>query len=245
MQSVPDRPSREFAPVFRQAPAVPFTFVRRSCGHQTRRPLRSPRSPRFFLLCPKPERPLRSSRLSSARFFPCRGGCNRSIDRRVARAAAQVAREARLHLIQRRIPAERDRRHDHPGRADAALRAAVLDEGMLQRVTAAQAFDRHHPRPVDLRDRHQARIHRRAVHEHGAGAALPFAAPFLGAGERAVLAQHVEETLHRVGVQATRRAVQGESHITKKEPPRPQKSQRFSWLSSASFAVSAVKHLPS
>ena len=40
----------------------------------------------------------------------------------------------------------------------------------------------------------------------------PFAAAFLGAGEPAVLAQHVEEARHRMRVDVGRRTVQREAH---------------------------------
>src|SRR5262249_29290633 len=44
----------------------------------------------------------------------------------------------------------------------------------------------------------QARIDRHPVEEDGAGAALPFAASFFGAGQAAILAQHVEQPLQRM-----------------------------------------------
>ena len=107
------------------------------------------------------DRPARST--SCVGVFDAPRASNRPIDRRVAGAAAQVAGEADLHLVERRLRAERHRRQDHARRADAALRAAVLDERALQRMTSAQPLDRRHARAVDLRDRHQARIDRRAV----------------------------------------------------------------------------------
>ena len=61
--------------------------------------------------------------------------------------------------------------------------------------------------PVGLRQRHQAAVDQLAVEQHGAGAALAFAAAFLGAGEAADLAQHVEQARHRMPVEATSGAV--------------------------------------
>src|SRR5471032_728731 len=102
--------------------------------------------------------------MSSAFFaifavFYARRSFDRSIDRRVARAAAEIARQAGLHLVHRRPLAERDGRHDHAGRADAALRAAVLNERVLQRVTAAQSLDRRHARAGYLGYGDEAGIH--------------------------------------------------------------------------------------
>src|SRR6476469_5337906 len=56
--------------------------------------------------------------------FP-RGLVDRAVDPLVAGAPAEIAREARATLFQRRLRRERGRREDHPGRADAALRAAL------------------------------------------------------------------------------------------------------------------------
>ena len=75
-----------------------------------------------------------------------------------------------------------------------------------------QPFDRR-----DVRARRPARpapgrVDRRAVDQHRAGAALAFAAAFLGAGEPAVLAQHVEQPLHRRARRPAARAVQREAH---------------------------------
>ena len=55
------------------------------------------------------------------------------------------------HAIERRAWTERHRRHDHPRRADAALRAAVLHERALQRMPAAEPLDRRDARPAGVR----------------------------------------------------------------------------------------------
>src|ERR1700704_3422431 len=57
-----------------------------------------------------------------------------AVNRRVTRAPTEITRQADANLVERRFPSKRHGRHDHPRRADAALRAAVLDEGALQRV---------------------------------------------------------------------------------------------------------------
>src|SRR5262249_49549899 len=121
-------------------------------------------------------------------------------------------RKTRLDALERRFPPERDGGHDHAGRTDAALRAAVLHERRLQRMTSAETFDRRHRRPIGVDGGNEAGIHRRAVDEHSAGAALAFAAALLRSGQAAVLAQRVEQALHGMNRQARALAVQDQLH---------------------------------
>ena len=79
-------------------------------------------------------------------------------------------------------------------------------------MPSAEPFDRRHPRAVNLGGGHQARIDRHAVDQHRARAALSLAAPFLGAGKPAVLAQHVEEALQGMNRDANAFAVKSEAH---------------------------------
>ena len=79
------------------------------------------------------------------------------------------------------------RRQHHARRADAALRAAALEERVLdgvQHVSGATPSivvpDR---APSACAQRHQAAVDQLAVEQHRAGAALAFAAAFLGAGQ--------------------------------------------------------------
>src|SRR5919109_1620850 len=141
---------------------------------------------------------------------------DRSINRFVPRAAAQIAGETGPDAVEGRPASERDRRHDHPGGADAALCTAVLHERALQRMTAAKPLDGHDPRTGGVRCRHETRIHRRPVDEHGARTALAFAAALLRTGETALLPQHIEQTLHRMDVEARALAVDGglEFHVS-------------------------------
>ena len=77
-------------------------------------------------------------------------------------------------------------RHDHAGRADAALRRAMGEEGGGQ----AGVLSPSGPSPsmvstrasLGLRGRHEAGADLRAVEQHGAGAAIAGAAAELGAG---------------------------------------------------------------
>ena len=70
----------------------------------------------------------------------------------------------------------------------------------LQRMEPAalrEPLDRLDVPAVGLVGHHQAGVDGLAVEDDGAGAALALAAAFLGARQAAVLAQHVEQPLHR------------------------------------------------
>src|SRR5256885_14381281 len=112
----------------------------------------------------------------------------RSIDGGVASTSAQISGQSNLDLLDGRTPSERQCGHDHAWRADAALRAAVLDERMLETMPAAETLDREHRRRVDLHGGDEAGGHGRTVDEDGARAAFAFAAALFRAGGRAVLA---------------------------------------------------------
>src|SRR5262249_61912176 len=100
--------------------------------------------------------------------------------------------------------------HQHPGRADPALRAALGEEGFLQDVQPirrAQRLDGLDPPPRDLADGHEAAVHRPAVEEDCAGAALALAAAFLRAREAEALAEDVDQPLEGETAEALRPAV--------------------------------------
>ena len=64
--------------------------------------------------------------------------------------------------------------------------------------------------------------------------------------QAAFFAKHVEQTLHRVRIGATKRAVQGESHVTQMEPRSALGSRKSCWVVfSARFACSTVTPQPS
>src|SRR5947208_14291706 len=67
-----------------------------------------------------------------------------------------------------------------------------------------------HPRPANLVTGHETRVHRQPVEPHRAGAALTFAAPFLRARQAAPLAQHVEQAIGGIYLDARGRAVERE-----------------------------------
>ena len=79
---------------------------------------------------------------------------------------------------------ERVGAEDHARRAEAALEAEVLHEGLLERMqppALRQALDGDDPLAFDLADRRRAGPHR-FVDQHRAGAAEGLAAAELGAG---------------------------------------------------------------
>src|SRR3977135_3108398 len=90
---------------------------------------------------------------------------------------------------------------NHPGRADAALRPAALQKGLLQdvpRLTRCKSLDRNHVRTCSLKYGHEAAIHEDAVHQHCARTALSFSAPFFCSGQLELLPKDIEQSFHRV-----------------------------------------------
>ena len=140
------------------------------------------------------------SRLGVASGFRRLRGCaDRLHDRLVPRAAAEVAAEraADRLLVRVRVALEQvDGGHDDPGRAEAALEPVVLHERVLQRVPHAaprQPLDGRDLRSFGLQGEHGAALHRPAVEEDGAGAALARVAPDVRSGEPEPVAQRMDE----------------------------------------------------
>src|SRR5208282_3523082 len=113
----------------------------------------------------------------------------------VAGATAEVALEAILDFGDGRPRISLDERadgHDHPGGAIAALHGVAPRERLLdlrELAVLRLALDRRDGAAVGLRREDEAGVHRPAIEEHGAGAALSGAAAFLRAGEADVFAQ--------------------------------------------------------
>ena len=96
-------------------------------------------------------------------------------------------------------------RHDEARRAEAALRAMGIDHRLLHRVqlavVAAQMLDGRDAAALEHRQQENAGVDGAVAHlaaaqladHHGAGAAIAFRAPFLGARQPLGLAQIVEE----------------------------------------------------
>ena len=117
-------------------------------------------------------------------------------DCEIARAAAEHTAQRILHsgTIWRRIAGQQiHRRHDHAGRADAALCRAVTGETLLQsdaKSALANTLDGLDALARDLRDRHQTGAGLLAIDAHRAGPAIARIAADLGSGEAEMLAQH-------------------------------------------------------
>ena len=169
--------------------SVPVTF-----GTPSRRAIRAPTAP------PAPG-------ISATVGGPaCRGGRHRLDDLRVPGAPAQDAAQPVEHRGPGRVRHPREevvRRHEHPGRARAALGAAAGEERGLERrerpVGRREPFDRRDPPPLDLADGHEARAHLLAVEAHRARPAVARVAADLRAGQPQVLAQDVDQAPAPVG----------------------------------------------
>src|SRR5580658_6602523 len=74
-----------------------------------------------------------------------------------------------------------------------------------------EAFDGLDHCAFSLQHGNEATVDKLAVHAHGAGAALAFAASLLGAGQAQIFAQHVEKALHGRRIHARSFAVDGEA----------------------------------
>lgn len=83
------------------------------------------------------------------------------------------------------------------------MRSAAINERLLHRVqliSVGNAFNCFNRSAIDLGHRHETAIHDCAVDDYAASATFTLAATFLGAGQMQLLAQHVEQTLHRESV---------------------------------------------
>jgi hypothetical protein len=89
--------------------------------------------------------------------------------------------------------------HQHPGRADAALCAAALKEGLLQGMQFGvdrEAFYGIDMCALCLKDWNHATIDKFPVHADGARSAFALAAAFFRSGELKVFAKNIEQALH-------------------------------------------------
>ena len=120
---------------------------------------------------------------------------------RVSGAPAEVAGDTVADLVLRgmgRLGQEGGRRHQDARNAEPALRHAVPDEGILQRVerpVLAEALDRQDRAPADLHGQDQAARDRLAIQVDRARSTVAGPAPFLGPGEAEILAERVQQGL--------------------------------------------------
>ena len=138
---------------------------------------------------------------------------NGVIDGAVSGAPAQVAFQHAGQLVLG-LTREAGRRHDHAGRAEAALERLGVEEGLLHRMELAihgQPLDRRHLRVGRAEGRHQAAMDRGAVDPHRARAAVALIAPLLDA-EPAELTQEGAQTLARTRLGGEALPVDGDVH---------------------------------
>src|SRR6266850_1744663 len=120
-------------------------------------------------------------------------------DVRIARAAAEVAADCLSDVRLAGLLVARQQRaagHHHPRRAVPALQPVLVPERFLDGVELAvllQALHGADLRAVRLDREHRARLHRLAVEQHGAGAAVRGVAADVRPGQAQVLAQEVDE----------------------------------------------------
>jgi hypothetical protein len=87
-------------------------------------------------------------------------------------------------------------------RAEAALRAAMLDQRLLDRMELSalgHALNGQNVPAWGFLRQHEAGVDRSAVHKDRAGTAVAVAASLLGAGQAQALAQQLQERVARVG----------------------------------------------
>jgi hypothetical protein len=133
----------------------------------------------------------------------------------VARAAAQISRQSVSNVCLGWFWISFQQingRQYHPRRAYATLRAAAINEGLLnsvQLIASRNAFDSLNRCAFNLCDWNQATVNDPAIDNDAASATLTFAATFLCPRELQLLTQYVEQTLHRVSFERSRLAVDG------------------------------------
>src|SRR5207244_13312938 len=118
--------------------------------------------------------------------------------------------------------------HQHAGGAVAALEAVLCHEPLLKRMQLAvllQALHRHDFLVAGRDGEHRARLHRSAVHEDGAGAAVGRVAPDMGAGQPKHVPDQVDQQDARLDVSLVLLAVDGELDPYRPHLPPPARSR--------------------
>src|ERR1700730_13908462 len=143
---------------------------------------------------------------------------DRRHDVRIRAAAAEIAAHELSDLLIRAGPPlvqQRDRRHDLPGRAVAALKAVMADERLLQWMqlpVPRESFDRRHLSALALRGEGEAGQHALAVDQDRARTARPLIAALLRPDQPEVLAQRVKQRHPAIQPQTPRAPVDAQHH---------------------------------
>src|SRR5712671_1013154 len=148
-------------------------------------------------------------------------------DVRVPGAAAEVAADRLADVRFAGLLVPRQQRapgHHHPRRAVAALQAVLLPERFLDGVELAvllQALHGADVRAVGLYRQHRARLHRLAVQEHRAGAAVGGVAADVRPGQPQILAEQMDQEQPRLDVDSMTRAVHPQFDVMPGHGHRP------------------------
>src|SRR5882672_9861834 len=132
------------------------------------------------------------------------GAYNRIKNLHIARAATKIPSKAIANVGLSRVRISFEEiygRHHHTRCADAALRAAAINERLLncvQLIPSRDAFNRFDCCAFNLSHGHETTVHNSAVDENGTRATFAFTATFLCARQVQLFAQYVEQTLHGV-----------------------------------------------
>ena len=115
---------------------------------------------------------------------------------------------------------------EHPRGAEPALHARLLEERPLERsdlLVAGETLHRRDIATLRLQREVRARVHRLAVEEHHARAALGVVAAFLGAGEAELLARRLQQADVRIELDRIVGAVhaEGRSHLHRRSSTLP------------------------
>src|SRR5262245_53650019 len=147
------------------------------------------------------------------------GGVHRLDDVGIAGAAAEIGGEHVEQVLVADVGLALEhagRQHQKAGRAEAALQAVIVDEGLLQRmqhVALCQALDGADRPALGLHRKHQTRAHGLAIEQDGAGAADAVLAADVGAGLAAVVADGVDQRAARIDADVMAPAVDGERKL--------------------------------
>ena len=161
----------------------------------------------------------------------------RILDRAIAGATADIAFQRGAEVLPLRL-VQRCAGQDHARGAEAALKPLRIQKRLLHRMGAAvrrKAFDRRDGVTVGAEGRDQAAVHRLAVDQHGAGAAVAGVAALLDA-EMAEFAQERAQALPGLRRFGKLLAVDLERHAY----AAPCNSTR---ISSASRSVICLRHI--
>ena len=119
-------------------------------------------------------------------------------------------------MIRRTDGEQRNHTEDHARGAVAALKSALVEEGLLdwmQRIAFGEAFDGQNCFFIGITYRGEAGGHAFAVQQDGAGAALTLTATVFGASELQIFAQDIEQGAVGIGGDSSGPPVDGKCNF--------------------------------